>query len=707
LGVPAAGEPLGVPAAGEPLGVPAAGEPLGVPVVGEPLGVPVVGGSRAGDAGWWIPALAIGVVGLFLAADQGGYAPSLWAPAGLLVIALGLAVAAGVLPGPGRRPPPARLAIAGVVVFAAWSLGSVAWAGDRAAALEGGGRAAVYAAALPLLLVPWSRAAVRRVLAVVVGGAVVIGAITLVRASGSNGASLFVGGRLSDPLGYANATANFWLLAFFPAVGLAVARDVPIAARSLALGAAGLLLALCLLSQSRGAVLALAATTCALVALHPRRGAVLAALAAVAATVAVSSRAVLGVRDARAVGDLSRAAGHAAVVSAAASAALVVGSAALLVLLRAVSRRGVRLANQALGDRVAAGLLVAGVAGWLIVAGNPVRWTEARWHDFKSSGYTTVESGATRFDGSLGSSRYDFYRVAIDEFLSHPLVGIGADNFQVAYLEHRRSPETPVYPHSLELGILSQGGLVGAAAFLSFLGGLLAAARGSLRRLGPARGPAVAALCGGLVWLIHSSVDWLWAFPGLALPALLLLAAAAGGHSGVGPSDATGRSRAGLLGIGLAGIAAVALAGLFGSLGLASRLQGTADAEAAREPAQARQDFIRAADLDPFAASPLVSEAILARRAGAFAEAAQAVGRAIGREPDSWFAHFELGLLSAVSGDLPRAGVELARARALNPREAVIAQAETLVAAGRIPDPDALEAQLAVEQSANLGPTAQ
>lgn len=226
----------------------------------------------------------------------------------------------------------------------------------------------------------------------------------------------------------------------------------------------------------------------------------------------------------------------------------------------------------------------------------------------------------------------------------------------------------------------------------------------------------MAALCGGLVWLIHSSVDWLWAFPGLALPALLLIAAAAGGvppeagprraPSAGGAARRVGRSRARLLGLGLAGVGAAGLAGVFVAVGVASHLERTADTEAARDPTRAWQDFIRAAGFDRLAAGPLVSQAILARRAGAVAEAAQALGRAIGREPDSWFAHFELGLLSGVSGERRRAGAELARARALNPSEVVVARAQTLVAAGRAPDPDALESQLAAEQSANLGPRA-
>ena len=62
----------------------------------------------------------------------------------------------------------------------------------------------------------------------------------------------------------------------------------------------------------------------------------------------------------------------------------------------------------------------------------------------------------------LGSNRYDFYRVSLDEFTAHPVGGIGADNFQQQYLRHGRSSETPRYPHSVELRTLAQTGIVGA-----------------------------------------------------------------------------------------------------------------------------------------------------------------------------------------------------------------------------------------------------
>ena len=46
--------------------------------------------------------------------------------------------------------------------------------------------------------------------------------------------TLFLEGRLAEPLGYANATANLWLIAFWPALHLAIARDVAWPLRGLA-----------------------------------------------------------------------------------------------------------------------------------------------------------------------------------------------------------------------------------------------------------------------------------------------------------------------------------------------------------------------------------------------------------------------------------------------------------------------------------------
>ncbi len=172
---------------------------------------------------------------------------------------------------------------------------------------------------------------------------------------------------------------------------------------------------------------------------------------------------------------------------------------------------------------VAAIALVAVLAGGLAVAGNPVTRLESAWHSFKG-GYGSSSSSGSRLVSGLGSNRYDFYRVALDEFVAHPLLGIGADNFAQQYLAHGRSVETPRYPHSVELRTLTQTGLVGALLALVGLGAALLAAARALRAADPlARNVAGAALAGFGYWAVHGSFDWFWEFAGLGAPAFALL----------------------------------------------------------------------------------------------------------------------------------------------------------------------------------------
>ena len=167
--------------------------------------------------------------------------------------------------------------------------------------------------------------------------------------------------------------------------------------------------------------------------------------------------------------------------------------------------------------------LVAVLAGGLAAAGNPVTRIKHGWDTFKG-GYGADKSTGSRLVSGLGSNRYDFYRVALDEFLAHPLVGIGADNFQQQYLEHGRSDETPHYPHSVELRTLAETGLVGAILALVGLGGALWGAARAMRRSDPlAQSVAAAALAGFGYWVIHGSFDWFWEFAGLGAPAFALL----------------------------------------------------------------------------------------------------------------------------------------------------------------------------------------
>jgi len=125
----------------------------------------------------------------------------------------------------------------------------------------------------------------------------------------------------------------------------------------------------------------------------------------------------------------------------------------------ALSETSARRIRRGIGA-VAMATLVAVLAGGWIAAGNPVSRLRHGWDSFKA-GYVATNTTGSRLTSGLGSDRYDFYRVALNEFVAHPLLGIGADNFQEQYLAHGRGDETPHYPHSVELRTLVQTGLVG------------------------------------------------------------------------------------------------------------------------------------------------------------------------------------------------------------------------------------------------------
>ena len=157
----------------------------------------------------------------------------------------------------------------------------------------------------------------------------------------------------------------------------------------------------------------------------------------------------------------------------------------------------------------------------------PERLGDARWQDFKTSGYSKVESGHTRFTGGLGSNRYDFYRVALDQFADHPVLGVGGDNFADAYLLHRRTLEAPRHPTALRSDSCRSTALVGTALFLVFLGGIVAAVLRARRRSSVEGAALVAAAFASFAaFFFHALVDWLWAFPALGVLAFAMLGVA-------------------------------------------------------------------------------------------------------------------------------------------------------------------------------------
>ncbi len=415
-----------------------------------------------------IPALlAIGVF-VVLGASEGGFLPTAWYPAALFLAAL-LGVALVAIPVPGRVPAAVRIAVALLVAFTVWSYLSVLWADDQGAALDGANRSLIYA--LVFTLFAWwpMRAEAGATVLGAFGLAVAaLGLFILLRASAAGDVdAYFIGGRFVDPVGYPNGNVALWFSGALPCVFLAARREVPFVLRGLGLGGAALLTGLALLGQSRGWLFTLPVVLLLFLAVVPGRARNAVALVAIAAASLVALGPIFDVLD----GIRADAAAEPLLDRATRAILLGAGALALLGALVGFLDRRVTVSTIA-ARRTSAAVLAAlvlaaagGVAAVWVAHGSPLERAAQAWEDFKSNERPTADR--SRFSSALGQNRYDFWRVGLDQFTADPLTGAGADNFQQDYLLRGRSTERPRYPHSLEVRVLSQTGIVGALLLLA------------------------------------------------------------------------------------------------------------------------------------------------------------------------------------------------------------------------------------------------
>ncbi len=608
-------------------------------------------------------ALPVGLpLALFLAwaALQGGYAPSRWhAGAIFLLLLAGIVVPLSPLLRHGAPSLP-RAALAAFALFTAWSFLSIAWAEVEGDAWEGANRALLYLAVFAVFLLwPAGPRALPWLLGTFAVGVALVGAGTLLAAArAGDAARFFVDGRLTDPVGYYNANAALFLTAFWPALYLASRREVAALARGLLLAVAGVTLELAVLPQSRGAALAFAVSLLLYLALVPGRRRSLAALLLVGLAALASLGPLLDVYSA-ATADL-----HGSLVTAATavgvSAVVLFAIGLALTGLEERVRRPAGVPARRVGA-AAAILVLAGAAavGW---AAGPRVWDDLAGDEPESS---------THFGAGTVSSRYDLWRVAFDEFRDRPVVGAGANNFAVAYLRERRLDEATRYPHSFPLQVLSQTGLVGALLTACALGAaVVAALRAAGRREAFERGAVVVAVVVFGYWLAHASVDWLWEMPAVTAPALAFLAAAAGaGASGVAPPRAGPGRRAALVAVAVLVAAGVVSQSL---PWLAARERERAAATWRSDPAGAFGALDRARRLNPLSDQADLLSGAIASRLGDWDRMRRSFARALERNPSSWYAHFELGVVAGVRGRRAEALRHLARAERLDPLEPAI-----------------------------------
>ncbi|MET0601663.1 MAG: O-antigen ligase family protein, partial [Baekduia sp.] len=508
----------------------------------------------------------------------------------------------------------------------------------------------------------------------------------------------------TEPVGYANAEAAMWLMALWPAVTLAAGKRVPWPVRGIAAALAVVLLDVALLSQSRGSILALPVCAVLLVAIVPGRLRTIAVLIPVLGAAAAALPKVLDVGDAldgTDVGAVRDAAGAvtSTVLLLALAAGVVVALVAAWETLRPPAPATAARVRKAWTIVVVAGAIV-GAAGGLVAIGNPVDRLDSAWHSFKG-GYDDNTGSGSRLTSGLGSNRYDFYRVSLDVFADHPILGVGADNFFQDYLKRGDSTETPRNPHNLALRTLVQTGIVGTLLLLTAFGAALVAGWRAMR----GADPLTATVAGGAVlaflyWVVHGMTDWFWEWAGLGAPAFALLGLACAlaprrveePAGDAEPTRAPARPRAVVL--VLAGAALV-----IGALAIAGPWQAERDVEQAgavfaQRPFASYSRLDRAADLDPFSDRPALIEGSIALRYGDLARARTAFEQALDRNPRGQYATLELGAIASVQGDRARALALLRRAVALAPRDGTAQEALAVVREGGTVDIAALNRRI-------------
>ena len=463
---------------------------------------------------------------------------------------------------------------------------------------------------------------------------------------GSDPADLYVLGRLDSPVSYPNADAAFFLVGFWPAIGFAARRTWPVLVRALALGSATALFAAWLLAQSKGGGVALAVSAVVFFAVCPARLRALVPTLVAGGLVGVAFRPLTGPYRASSA-DLAASIRHAGSV-----ALLLAVLAAAAGLVYAFADRRVEIGRRT--HRLLGAVTVAAlVAAFAVSVDRPGHWVAAKWRSFKT--LPANQRAGTTHLFALGSNRYDFWRVAVKTFEHHPVAGIGGRGFRSAYLEAGRSVETPERSHSLELDALSETGIVGFALLALALGLPLAYAlvrsRGSL---------FTATLAAAVVyWLCHASVDWIWTFPVVTIPALLLLGMAAAPDA---RRPLPGRLAA------PAGLAAAAIALLaFAPPWLSARYTDLAYGH----PADAARDLRLAKRLDPLSTAPYEAQAVLARSPHDIPP----LQAAVRKEPRQVELRYALGLAYLHAGRKADARRELRIALRLYPRSPDIPRA--------------------------------
>jgi len=517
-----------------------------------------------------------------LASSQGGYFPTSWGWASLLLLAPTLLAWAL---GRAAALTPWRIAVLGsTLAVAAWTALSIGWSTVPDQSVLETERSILYLASA-FAAVTFVR---RTTIPLLLGGVLV--AITAVsiyslatrlfpeRLGAYDALGVY---RLAEPIGYWNALALFVAIGLLLALMFAARAD-HVWTRCAAAAAVPLLIATFYFTFGRAAWISLGIAVFVALLLDPRRLQLAAVLLTTAPT---ASLAILVCAHSH--GLTHRGAPLAAVEQdghgAAWRIAILVAAAAAVEAVRSLVERHVAFPR---GARLAFGLVcvaaLVGTAGAAIAReGGPVKLANRAKSTFVTQSVSQSDDLNKRLFSFSGNGRADLWHAAWQDARAHPWLGSGAGTYERYWLRNRPNAAKVRDAHSLYLETLAELGPFGLALVASMLAvGLAACVRA---RRSPFV-PGIAAVV--VVYAVHAAVDWDWEVSvlGVIVIGLAVAAVAAGDGSRRHPAEAAVPVRAAAATMATI-LAVLALAGLAGNRASAAsdsaleagRLQSAAD----------------------------------------------------------------------------------------------------------------------------------
>ena len=592
--------------------------------------------------------------------------------------AVGIGVVLRLLP---RRRLPAEAWIAGgaLVLLAAFTAMSMAWADSAEGAFQEVDRVLIYVGIFALVVLMTRRGDAPRWSDGLALGITAVGLLALTSelfpgSIGPKAPPVYFPGenRLSYPVNYWNGLAVLVGIAF-PLLLRAAVADRPGWARGLALAPFPALTAVIYLASSRGGAAAALAGVAVFMLLTDRRIAALAATVVAGAGV-VGAAAVLVARHELADGPIGSAAGqgHSAALL---LALLGLGCVVVYAAWCAVEpRRPIRLRPvAALGLGAAALVLLVFAAA----ATHPVQ----KFNDFKQlpsqDGVTEADFTKAHLLSANGSGRWQLWESAVDEWKNSPIKGRGAGSYESWWAEHGTLTKFVRNAHSLYLETLGELGVIGFAFLMAAFGaGFVAAGRRLRRTKGEARA-TVAALAGALAaFMVGAGIDWMWELTVVTLVGIACLALLVGPATDDAPARDSARAPRLRIAPRAAVVAVCAVAVCLEGILLLShmRLEQSQTAAARGDTDGAVSAALDAKSLQPWASSPYLQLALLEESSRDLPAARASIGEAIDRDRSDWRLWLVSARIETEAGNIADARRALLRAKTLNPRSPLFAQ---------------------------------